>query len=107
MRVMMIEDVEERGWRACIDEARDIVGDMPIYVGFDIDSLDPAYAPGTGTPEAGGITMREAQGMIRRMAGLDIRGADMVEVSPPFDVGGITALNGATVMFELLCVMAG
>jgi guanidinopropionase len=106
MRVMMIEEVEERGWRACIDEAREIVGEMPIYVSFDIDCLDPAYAPGTGTPEAGGITMREAQGMIRRLAGLDIRGADMVEVSPPFDVGGITALNGATVMYELLCVMA-
>jgi guanidinopropionase len=106
MRVMMMEEVEERGWRTCIDEAREVVGDMPIYVSFDIDSLDPAFAPGTGTPEAGGITMREAQGMIRRLKGLDIRGADMVEVSPPFDVGGITALNGATVMYELLCVMA-
>jgi guanidinopropionase len=105
MRVMMIEEVEERGWRACIDEAVGIVGDAPVYVSFDIDSLDPAFAPGTGTPEAGGITMREAQGMIRRLYGLDIAGADMVEVSPPFDVGGITALNGATVMFELLCAM--
>jgi guanidinopropionase len=107
MRVMMIEEVEERGWRGCIDEAREVVGPGPIYVSFDIDSLDPAFAPGTGTPEAGGLTMREAQGMIRRLAGLDIRGADMVEVSPPFDLGGLTALNGATVMFELLCVMAG
>lgn len=105
MRVMKIEEVEERGWRACIDEAREIVGDAPAYVSFDIDSLDPAFAPGTGTPEAGGLTMREAQGMVRRLAGLDIRGADMVEVSPPFDAGGITALNGATVMYELLCVM--
>ena len=61
---------------------------------------------GTGTPEAGGLTMREAQGMIRMLAGREIIGADMVEVSPPFDVGGVTALNGATVMFELLCVMA-
>ncbi|MEL7469437.1 MAG: agmatinase [Pseudomonadota bacterium] len=106
MRVMMIEEVEERGWQACIDEAREIVGDMPIYVSFDIDSLDPAYAPGTGTPEAGGLTMREAQGMCRRLAGLNIASADMVEVSPPFDTGGITALNGATIMFELLCAMA-
>ncbi len=105
MRVMMIEEVEERGWRACIDEAREIVGATPAYVTFDIDSLDPAFAPGTGTPEAGGLTMREAQGMIRRLAGLEIRGADMVEVSPPFDAGGITALNGATVMYELLCAM--
>ncbi|HUF87673.1 MAG TPA: agmatinase [Thermohalobaculum sp.] len=105
MRVMMIEEVEERGWRACIDEARAIVGGAPVYVSFDIDALDPAFAPGTGTPEAGGLTMREAQGMVRRLAGLDIRGADMVEVSPPFDVGGMTALNGATVMYELLCAM--
>ena len=105
MRVMMIEEVEERGWRACIDEAREIVGDAPVYVSFDIDSLDPAFAPGTGTPEAGGLTMREAQGMVRRLAGLDIRGADMVEVSPPFDVGDLTALNGATVMYEILCAM--
>jgi guanidinopropionase len=105
MRVMRIEEVVERGWRACIDEAVGIVGDRPAYVSFDIDSLDPVWAPGTGTPEAGGLTMREAQGMVRRLAGLDIRGADMVEVSPPYDVGGITALNGATIMFELLCVM--
>lgn len=105
MRVMLMEEVEDRGWRACIDEAVALVGDRPCYVSFDIDSLDPAFAPGTGTPEAGGLTMREAQGMIRRLGGLDIRGADLVEVSPPFDTGGLTALNGATVMFELLCAM--
>ncbi len=107
MRVMRMEEVEDRGWRACMEEALALVGDGPIYVSFDIDSLDPAFAMGTGTPEAGGLTMREAQGMIRMLAGTHIVGADMVEVSPPFDVGGITALNGATVMFELLCVMAG
>lgn len=106
MRVMMIEEVEERGWRACMAEALEIVGDLPAYVSFDIDSLDPAFAPGTGTPEAGGLTMREAQGMVRMLADVDIRGADMVEVSPPFDHAGITALNGATILFELLCVMA-
>ena len=107
MRVMLIEEVEERGWQACMEEAKTIVGNAPIYVSFDIDSLDPAFAPGTGTPEAGGLTMREAQGMVRRLEGLSIAGADMVEVSPPFDVGGVTALNGATMMYELLCVMAG
>lgn len=106
MHVMMIEAVEEHGWRHCIETAKSLIGEGPIYVSFDIDSLDPAYAPGTGTPEAGGLTMREAQGMIRALRGLDIIGADMVEVSPPFDVGGITAINGATIMFELLCVMA-
>ena len=106
MRVMLIEEVEDKGWRKCIEEAKEFVGDGPVYVSFDIDSLDPAFAPGTGTPEAGGISMREAQGMVRALQGMDIIGADMVEVSPPYDVGGITALNGATVMFELLCVMA-
>ena len=107
MRVMMIEEVEERGWRACMEEALGIVGSLPTYISFDIDCLDPAYAPGTGTPEAGGLTMREAQGMVRMLSGLDIRGADMVEVSPPWDVAGTTALNGATIMFELLCAMTG
>ncbi|MCL4164181.1 UNVERIFIED_CONTAM: hypothetical protein GTU68_031822 [Idotea baltica] len=106
MRVMLIEEVEEKGWLACMREAIEFVGDGPLYISFDIDSLDPAFAPGTGTPEAGGLSMREAQGMVRTLQGLDIVGADMVEVSPPYDVGGITALNGATIMFELLCVMA-
>ena len=106
MRVMLMEEVEEKGWRAAMTEALEFVGPGPIYVSFDIDSLDPSFAPGTGTPEAGGLTMREAQGMVRMLAGQDIIGADMVEVSPPFDNSGVTALNGATIMFELLCVMA-
>ena len=87
-------------------EAREIVGDKPIYLTFDIDVIDPSMAPGTGTPEIGGITTREAQAMVRLLRGLDIAGADVVEVSPPFDLGGMTAIAGATVMFELLCVMA-
>lgn len=106
MRVMYVEELEDRGWRACMAEAIEVAGDGPVYVSFDIDALDPAFAPGTGTPESGGLTMREAMGMIRMLKGLEIVGADMVEVSPPFDQGGLTALNGATVMFELLCVMA-
>ncbi|MEM6488841.1 MAG: agmatinase [Pseudomonadota bacterium] len=105
MRVVQIEEVEERGWRAVIEEAVALVGDHPAYVSFDIDALDPSVAPGTGTPECGGLTMREAQGMVRALAPLDIRGADMVEVAPPFDVAGITALAGATILFELLCAM--
>jgi guanidinopropionase len=87
-------------------EARAIVGDLPTYVSFDIDVLDPSIAPGTGTPEIGGITTREAQKMLRLLGGLDIVGADLVEVSPPFDPSGATALTAATIMFELLCVMA-
>lgn len=106
MRVMLMEEVEEKGWKAAMSEALEFVGEGPIYVSFDIDSLDPSFAPGTGTPEAGGLTMREAQGMVRMLAGTQIIGADMVEVSPPFDNSGVTALNGATIMFELLCVMA-
>ncbi len=106
MKVAGIEEVEEKGWRKVMAEALAFVGPGPVYVSVDIDSLDPAFAPGTGTPEAGGLTMRELQGMIRMLAGAEIAGADLVEVSPPFDVGGITALNGATAMFELLCVMA-
>ena len=74
---------------------------------FDIDCLDPAFAPGPGTPEVGGFTSREAQFMLRGLSGLDIVGADVVEVSPPFDPSGYTALAGVTMMFELLCVMAG
>jgi guanidinopropionase len=86
--------------------ARSIVGDDPVYVSFDIDCIDPAQAPGTGTPEIGGISTFQAIQMVRALAGLTFAGADVVEVSPPFDVGGITAYAGATLLFELACVMA-
>jgi guanidinopropionase len=71
-----------------------------------VDSLDPVFAPGTGTPEAGGLTMIEAQRLIRELGGLDFIGADVVEVSPPFDPSGVTALNAANILFETLCVLA-
>ncbi|WP_211103857.1 agmatinase [Skermanella pratensis] len=106
IRLIFIEEFEERGPKEVMAEARAIVGDRPIYVSFDIDILDPSIAPGTGTPEIGGVTSREAQAMIRLLRGLDIVGADLVEVSPPFDPSGATALTAATLMFELLCVMA-
>jgi guanidinopropionase len=77
----------------------------PVYVSFDIDFVDPAYAPGTGTPEIGGPTSYQAQQAVRALAGLDVVGADLVEVSPPFDTGGITAWLAASILFELLCVM--
>ena len=73
---------------------------------FDIDSLDPAFAPGTGTPEIGGLSTLEAQTLLRGLRGLDIRGADVVEVSPPFDPSGGTALVAASMMYELLCLIA-
>ena len=86
---------------------RDIGADTPIYVSYDIDSLDPAYAPGTGTPEIGGLTTPQALELIRELKGLKIVGCDLVEVSPPYDTTGNTALTGANMLFELLCVLPG
>lgn len=83
MRLITIEEFDDLGWKAVAEETRQIVGDSPVYLTFDIDGLDPVYAPGTGTPEAGGITMREAQRMLRALSGLNYIGADMVEVAPP------------------------
>ena len=105
VRIVFVEEFEERGTKAVMEEACAIVGDRPIYVSFDIDVLDPSIAPGTGTPEIGGLSSREAQKLIRGLAGLNIAGADLVEVSPPLDPTGGTALTAATLMFELLCVM--
>jgi guanidinopropionase len=106
IRVIGIEEYFRLGTEKVIAEARRVVGDGPTYVSFDVDSLDPVYAPGTGTPEIGGFNTFEAQQMIRGLSGLDLVGGDVVEVSPPFDQGGATALVGATMMFEILCVLA-
>ncbi|BCJ06797.1 guanidinopropionase [Pseudomonas sp. RtIB026] len=106
IRVIHMEEFSEIGVEATIAEARRIVGDGPTYVTFDVDVLDPAFAPGTGTPEIGGMTTLEAQQIIRGLRGLNLVGADVVEVSPPFDQGGSTALVGATMMFELMCILA-
>ncbi len=83
-----------------------MVGDGPTYVSFDVDSLDPAFAPGTGTPEVGGMTTIEARMLLRGLGGLDLIGGDVVEVSPPFDPSGNTALVAATMMYEILCILA-
>jgi guanidinopropionase len=107
VRIIFIEEFMERGVVDVMAEARAIVGDAPTYVTFDIDGIDPSQAPGTGTPEIGGFSTREAQQMVRLLDGLDIIGADLVEVAPPFDSSGLTALTGATILFELLCVLAG
>ncbi len=106
VRLVRIEEAMEKGPKAIMAEARRIVGDGPTYVSFDIDMLDPVYAPGTGTPEIGGFTTFQAQQMLRELRGLNIVGADVVEVSPPFDPSGITAHAGVTMMFEILCSMA-
>ncbi len=106
MRVVYIEEFFEIGTDAVIAEARRVCAEGPTYISFDVDGLDPVYAPGTGTPEAVGFSMYEAQKMIRGLQGLDIVGGDVVEVAPPFDPTGNTALNAATVLFEILCVLA-
>ncbi|WP_448954018.1 agmatinase [Labrys neptuniae] len=107
VRIVFIEEFMARGVADVMAEARALIGDQPAYLSFDIDALDPSFAPGTGTPEIGGLSTREAQAMIRLLAGANLIGADVVEVSPPLDPTGLTALTGATLMFELLCVMAG
>ena len=88
-------------------EIRRDIGDRPVYVSYDIDSLDPAYAPGTGTPEIGGLTSAQALELIRGLRGLNIVGCDLVEVSPPYDPSGNTALTAANLVYELLCVLPG
>jgi guanidinopropionase len=106
MRVIFMEEFTQLGVEKVIAEARRVVGDGPTYISFDVDGLDPVYAPGTGTPEIGGMTTIEAQLLMRGLSGLDIVGGDVVEVSPPFDPSGNTALVGASIMYEILCVLA-
>ena len=95
----------EIGMEETIKIIKDILEDTPTYFTFDIDGIDPTFAPGTGTPEVGGITVREAQLIIRYLNSLNFIGADVVEVSPPFDVNNMTSLVGATIAFEILCTM--
>jgi guanidinopropionase len=106
VRMISIEEFEEMGVDAVIREARRVAGDAPTYVSFDIDALDPAFAPGTGTPEFAGLTSREVNRMMHGLRNLDLVGADVVEVSPPFDPAGGTALAAANIAFELLCLLA-
>ncbi|WP_294222559.1 agmatinase [uncultured Shimia sp.] len=106
IRVIRIEEFFQRGLDDVMAEAHEIVGDQPTYVSYDIDFVDPTFAPGTGTPEVGGPNSFQALEVVRKLDGLNIIGADMVEVSPPFDSSGGTAFLGVSVMFELLCVMA-
>ncbi|HLT90900.1 MAG TPA: agmatinase [Woeseiaceae bacterium] len=98
--------VHERGVDAVVAETKRIVGDHPVYVTFDIDCLDPAFAPGTGTPVCGGLSTWQATAILRRLAGLDVIGMDVVEVAPAYDVGEITALAAATVAMELIGLYA-
>ncbi len=106
MRVIYMEEFCKLGEDKVIAETRRVVGEGPTYISFDVDGLDPVYAPGTGTPEIGGISTREAQHILRGLQGLNLIGGDVVEVSPPFDPSGNTALVGATLMFEIMCLLA-
>ncbi|MFK7835976.1 MAG: agmatinase [Sulfitobacter sp.] len=106
IRIVPIEEYFERGPDDVMAEARDIAGSQPTYVSYDIDFVDPAFAPGTGTPEVGGPNAFEAIKVARLLKGVDIAGADLVEVSPPFDASGGTAFLGVSIMFEILCCMA-
>jgi guanidinopropionase len=105
IRVIPIEDFHARGAEDVMAEARDIAGPGPTYVSYDIDFVDPAFAPGTGTPEVGGPGSFEALQVARLLDGVNIVGADLVEVSPPFDQSGGTAFLGVSIMFEILCNM--
>lgn len=96
--------VHKHGPEAVAQQIKQIVGDAPVYITFDIDALDPAFAPGTGTPVWGGLTSHQAVVMLRDLAGINLVGGDVVEVSPPFDTTGVTAVMGAHVATELLCL---
>jgi guanidinopropionase len=104
MTVIHAEEVPAMGMAAVIEKARAVVGGGPVYVSFDVDSLDPGFAPGTGTPEVGGLTPREVLQLLRGLAGLDVVGGDVVEVAPQYDATSNTAQAGAQVLFELLCL---
>jgi agmatinase len=98
-------DAHEAGPPAVAARIRDAVGDAPVYLSFDIDVLDPAFAPGTGTPEIGGLATWQIQAILRCLGGLAFIGMDVVEVAPAYDVAEITALAGATVAWEYLCLL--
>ena len=98
--------VQENGVEAVIEKTRAILGDRPVYLTFDIDCLDPSVAPGTGTPVCGGLSSYQAMSIIRGLCGINLIGMDLVEVAPAYDVGEITALAGAHVAMEMICVYA-
>ena len=105
MTVIHIEEFQEMGVAAVVEKAREVVGDGPVYITFDVDGLDPAFAPGTGTPEVGGLTPREAQGLLHGLAGLDVVGGDVVEIAPQYDATTNTAHVGGQMLFEILSLM--
>jgi agmatinase len=103
--IVSAHEVHEHGPAHVAERIRQVIGDAPVYLTFDIDVLDPAFAPGTGTPEVGGLATWQAQAILRRLRGLGFVGMDLVEVSPPYDPAEITALAGATMVWEYLCLL--
>ena len=104
--ILFAEDVHETGPAAAAERIRDVIGDMPVYLTFDVDALDPAFAPGTGTPEVGGLATWQVRAILRRLSGLDFVGMDVVEVSPPYDTAEITALAAATIVWDYIALLA-
>ncbi len=107
VRVVQAEECWYQSLAPLMAEVREQLGAGPVYLTFDIDGLDPAYAPGTGTPEIGGLTVHQGLEIVRGCRGLDIVGADLVEVAPAYDTSGNTALVAANLLFEMLCVFPG
>ncbi|XP_022107582.1 uncharacterized protein LOC110988422 isoform X3 [Acanthaster planci] len=105
--VVRMEECHHKSLLPLMSEVRQMMGDTPVYISFDIDGIDPGFAPGTGTPEVGGLTPIQGMEIIRGCRGLNIIGGDLVEVSPPYDPFGTTALLGANLLFEMLCVLPG
>ena len=105
-QVVGAHDMDDLGWRGALERVRARVGDRPVYVSVDIDVLDPGFAPGTGTPEAGGLTSRELLNILRGFADLNLVGADIVEVAPAYDHAEVTGIAAAHVAYELVSAMA-
>jgi guanidinobutyrase len=106
-RVVQAEECWYQSLAPLMAEVRKQMGDGPVYISFDIDGLDPAFAPGTGTPEVGGLTIHQGLEIIRGCRGMNVIGGDLVEVAPPYDLSGNTALTGANLLYEMLCVLPG
>ena len=105
--VVQAHEVWYRSLAPLMERVRETIADAPCYLSFDIDGIDPAFAGGTGTPEIGGLTVPQALEIVRGCRGLDLVGADLVEVAPPYDTSGNTALLGANLLYEMLCVLPG
>ena len=106
-RVVQTEECWHKSLTPLMEELRDQLGTGPVYISFDIDGLDPAFAPGTGAPEIGGLTVIQGIEILRGCGGLNIVGGDLVEVSPPYDTSGNTALVAANLLYEMLCILPG